>query len=182
MENLFPPNKREARLFFKSRRVALSATRQKEAAQKLFNTLVPLPSPFPYVLSFMPIGSEIDITPINHLLAQEGRLLLPKVSGDKLLIYRVENIDQDLSLSSLGIPEPSMRAPLFPVDKISLVLVPALGFDKQNNRLGFGRGYYDRFLRSLPRTPCYGVGFTEQLVQQLPLDPHDLPLTAVYLF
>lgn len=182
MANLSHKNKTEARLFFKKQLDSLSPARRKNAAEQLFSSLASLLTSYPHVLSFMPTDLEINTIPFNRLLAGEGRLLLPKVSGDDLHIYKVNNIDHDLTPSPFGIQEPLASNPTFPTDKISLVLVPALAFDVQKNRLGTGHGYYDRFLHTLPSIPLYGVGFTEQLVQQLPTEPHDLPVTELFLF
>ena len=65
-------------------------------------------------------------------------------------------------------------------EKIELVIVPGLAFDQAGRRLGRGKGYYDRFLFSLPsKTPKIGLAFSFQIVEQVPCDPHDFPLTSV---
>ena len=73
-------------------------------------------------------------------------------------------------------------------DQMDLILVPGVGFDRQGNRLGFGRGYYDRLLRPLREEPLsaetkktllIGLAFECQLVDQLPIDPHDVAMDAI---
>ena len=68
----------------------------------------------------------------------------------------------------------------FPSDKLDLVIVPALGYDKRGNRLGRGKGYYDRFLKGLSEhTYCLGLAFDFQIVPDLPTNPNDIPVDKV---
>lgn len=65
-------------------------------------------------------------------------------------------------------------------EQVGFVVVPGVGFDKQNYRLGYGAGYYDRYLpRLLPQTPLWGAAFSEQLIEELPTQEHDVALTGV---
>ena len=65
-----------------------------------------------------------------------------------------------------------------PLEDIDLVIVPGVAFDKYNMRLGRGHGYYDRFLSSLPdRTKTIGLAFDFQVVENLPKDSHDIPVS-----
>jgi 5-formyltetrahydrofolate cyclo-ligase len=69
-----------------------------------------------------------------------------------------------------------------PLDKIDCILVPALGFDQENYRIGYGQGYYDRFLASVGSIHTIGVGFQEQLCEELlPRDPWDVPVKELIL-
>lgn len=68
----------------------------------------------------------------------------------------------------------------FPSRKLDLVIVPALAFDKKNNRLGRGKGYYDRFLEKLSdRTKSIGLAFDFQILADLPVEKNDLPVDTV---
>ncbi len=140
------------------------------------------------VLSFCSLPQEIDTSALNFVLAKQWRLLLPKVEQEQLKIYRVTNLEQDLVLSSWGILEPKPEVCLeVPLKDIPCVLVPALGFDKMNMRIGYGKGFYDRLIAQIraiaPKTRVIGIGFHEQLFsKELPLEPHDQPLDEVFLF
>ncbi len=108
------------------------------------------------ILSFTPIGSEIDLKPLNNYLKEKGLLFLVPYKVDALI-----------------------EAPLNEVD---CILVPALGFDREKFRLGYGKGYYDRFLAGVGDIPTIGVGFKEQLCDELlPHDPWDIPVTELLL-
>lgn len=63
-----------------------------------------------------------------------------------------------------------------------IILVPGLAFDQHKHRIGYGRGYYDQLISKHPEVPAWGVAFREQLVDTLPIDPWDQPLTTLHLF
>lgn len=108
------------------------------------------------ILSFSPFGSEIDLGPLNQILAAENRLCL--------VPYRIESLIE------------------VPLSKIDCILVPGLGFDKEKYRIGYGRGDYDRFLAQTKDILTIGVGFREQLCEELlPRDPWDIPVKELIL-
>lgn len=134
------------------------------------------------ILSFAPFDHEIDIWPLNHHLASEKRLLLPKVVGNELHIYWVENLEELLH-SDWGIQEPDpQKCQRAAFEEISLVLVPGLAFDENFHRIGYGKGYYDRLLPKLLKAKKIGVGYQEQL-HPTPFHPKssDYPLDELIL-
>ncbi len=138
---------------------------------------------FSKILSFSPKSKEINLWSLNKQLALENRLYLPKVNVLNLDVFEVTSPDNQLIKGKFNIlePDPTKCKKIDP-SKISCVLVPAIVFDKNNNRLGFGRGYYDRFLQSLNCTKL-GVGFLEQLSHsKLPHELHDIKLDHLFLF
>ena len=134
------------------------------------------------ILSFYSIGSEIDLAPLNAILAQAGRLMANRVEHGNLVPYHV-SADQELILSPFGIPEPDpAKARKAALSEIDLILVPGLAFDSQKYRLGYGKGHYDKLLSQIGDIPTLGVGFQEQLsVDPLPRDPWDLPVEELML-
>lgn len=103
------------------------------------------------------------------------RLTIPRIKGEELESIYFEGLHQ-LKKNSIGILEPGQGSET-PVEKIDLVLIPTLLADHRGNRLGYGKGYYDRFLRSC-RADCIraGVSLLEQ-VEEIPAEPHDIRLT-----
>ncbi len=94
----------------------------------------------------------------------------------------VANLNQHLRLGSYGIKEPKRsQCPSVEVEKINLIIVPGVAFDRRNNRLGRGQGYYDRFLSEVPSSiPTFGLAFDFQIVPQLPHQPeHDVRVSRV---
>lgn len=135
------------------------------------------------ILSYWPIGSELDLAPLNRVLAQEGRLLLAGVFDDKIIPFEIRDPDTELKLVRMRIwePDPSRCLPV-EISQIDFVLVPALCFDRKNNRLGYGEGWYDRFLSKYPELYSIGVGYQEQLSNELiPKDIWDIPVREVIL-
>ncbi len=134
------------------------------------------------ILSFYPIGSEIDLSLLNHSLQEKGCLYLPRMEEGRLVPYLFSAKDR-LVLSRWKIPEPDPQwARKGNMSQIDLILVPGLAFDAQKQRLGYGKGIYDRFLATCPRVASLGVGFKEQLSSEaLPTDPWDVPVGGLML-
>ena len=93
----------------------------------------------------------------------------------------VNNLDHDLEMGPYGIQQPRMpQAEALPMEDIDLSIVPGVAFDKQNHRLGRGAGYYDRFLMSFPSgKPTIGLAYDFQILDSLPTEEHDIPVTRV---
>jgi len=176
--------KEALRLFLKEKRAKISKKQRKYAREDCYAELKTLLHLFPYVLSFASTDDEINLDLLNRDLAKEGRLLLPKVVDDYLVPHLVTDLDKQLKPSKWGICEPiSSKTEEIKLEKISCLLVPALGFDTHKHRLGYGMGYYDRLIHKLAHTPAFGIGFKEQMVSDpLPIEPHDRRLTRLYLF
>ena len=180
--------KKDMRAPLKMKRSAISPERRRDAQASLLSSLCPLLKQFKTILSFYNLPDEIDTLPLNTFLAEEGRLLLPKISEDSLLIYRVQNPHCDLLFHKWGLQEPDpSKCPQVTLGTIDCVLVPGLGFDKDRQRIGYGKGHYDRLLaqfRQLAVPPItIGLGFKEQFCEGgLPCEPHDIALNRVRLF
>ncbi|NGX62711.1 MAG: 5-formyltetrahydrofolate cyclo-ligase [Candidatus Anoxychlamydiales bacterium] len=138
---------------------------------------------FSNILSFASKPKEINLWLLNKKLALENRLFLPKVKSDDLEVYEVTDLDNQLIKGRFNILEPDPnKCKKIEAKNISCVLVPAIVFDKNNNRLGYGRGYYDKFLSNL-KCPILGIGFLEQLFdKKLPVQEHDIKLNHLLLF
>jgi len=138
---------------------------------------------FSKILSFASKTKEVNLWNLNKKLAAENRLLLPKTDIDNLKIFEVINLENQLIKGKFNIlePDPSKCKEVTPKD-ISCVLVPGIVFDKNNNRIGHGWGYYDRFLKSIT-CPILGVAFIEQQCdEKLPIESHDIKLNHLLLF
>lgn len=128
------------------------------------------------VMAFVGAKGEPDTDPLFARLAADGkRLLLPRVDGHTLVIG--DGLAPRVT-SSFGISEP--QGPTIDPSEVQLVLVPGLAFAADGARLGYGGGYYDRFLALLDeQVPTVGVCFNEQLVDALPTDAHDVRVHRV---
>ena len=132
------------------------------------------------VVLYHALPDEVDTKRLlDNALLTGKRVLLPKVVGDDLEL-RVYEGEASLTLGAFGIFEPD--GPLFPqdeYDKVDLVVVPGMAFDAYFNRLGRGKGYYDRLLPRLPRAYRMGICFPYQMTAQLPCEEHDIRMNEV---
>lgn len=107
------------------------------------------------------------------------RIVLPKMQADGALVHlEFEGLHQ-LKRNAWGIPEPAQGTELAPA-KLDFVLVPLLAADRHGNRLGYGKGFYDRFLSAV-NPACKKVGYSllDLCADELPHDAWDVPLTHV---
>lgn len=115
------------------------------------------------IASYQPLPGEPDVTEFNQWAADQFQLVFPKVIADDLQFAA-----GPVRPGRFGIAEPIGEG----VDSIDLVLLPALAIDRQGNRLGKGKGFYDRFLANY-EGPCYAVVFDEEVLESLPTESHD---------
>jgi len=135
----------------------------------------------PMVSAYWPIGSEIDPFPLIRRLKNEGGadICLPRVEDDGPMSFRAWAPGNPLEDRPFGLQEPLADTPIV---SPTLVLTPLLGFDRKGNRLGYGKGHYDRALadlRAKGRVFVCGLAFFGQEVDEVPAEPHDIPLDWV---
>jgi 5-formyltetrahydrofolate cyclo-ligase len=86
----------------------------------------------------------------------------------------------DLEIGHYGIREPrAERMAVVPLDEIDAILIPAVAFDRSGRRVGYGGGYYDRFLLKVPRAARIAAVFACQIVPEVQADPHDIPIQRI---
>ncbi len=135
------------------------------------------------VMLFLSTPEEVDTAPLALRAWQAGKtVVVPKVSWDQRRMLPVEI--SSLNSASMTVTGPGVREPIagkpIPVDFIDLVIVPGLGFTRTGHRIGRGMGFYDRFL-AMPEfigISC-GMAFEDQIVEQLPILDHDIPLNML---
>ena len=126
------------------------------------------------VMAFVGFNGEPDTDPLFARLAVDGkRLLLPRVEPSGIV---VADGNSPLVTSKFGVHEPTGTE--VELGEIDLVIVPGLAFTPAGDRLGYGLGYYDRFLPTVS-APSVGVCFEDQLIDEMPLAPHDVRVGAV---
>ena len=125
--------------------------------------------------------SEVDTRILLDGLLDEGfEVIVPKVNVERhsLTHHKITSAGQ-LHPGTFGIPEPSGNAEsIDDLHKIDLVIVPGVGFDLSGNRLGYGGGYYDVFLREI-RAFRVGLSYDFQVVDALPCKPEDAAMDAI---
>ncbi|MEN9821602.1 MAG: hypothetical protein RLZ04_28 [Actinomycetota bacterium] len=128
------------------------------------------------VMAFVGFRGEPDTDPLFARLAVDGkRLLLPRVEGPDIVVCDGAG---PMQTSGYGVSEPT--GPALGADVVDLVIVPGLAFTLDGGRLGYGGGFYDRFLPTLRNgVISVGVCFDEQVVDHLPVEAHDIRVARV---
>ena len=132
------------------------------------------------VLGFAGYGSEINTDEILQETLSSGKALyLPRVEENEMHFYRVYNLSE-LQIGYKGIREPSGDTERFVYDSElagrTLMLMPGVAFDLFRNRMGYGKGFYDRFLADKPKLQLrtIGIGHACQMVEEIPCDEYDI--------
>lgn len=131
------------------------------------------------IAAYYPVRGEVDILPLLSRLLRRGKtLLLPRVVGKgEMVMTRVTRLKDAKPAGPLGIPE--VGGPPWE-QGIDAALVPGVAFDSAGYRLGYGGGYYDRWIEKYPDLITLGCFFSFQHTPSLPLEPHDRPLSYVF--
>lgn len=118
--------------------------------------------------------NEVDTRLMIEKSIKDGkRVILPKIINGELFPIQIEDLD-NLREGPYGIKEPS-DAEGVDLSEIELIFVPGIVFDKKGYRIGYGGGYYDRFLSKLPsNTIKIGLAFSEQIIEQIPHEDWDI--------
>lgn len=179
-----PPSKDSLRARLRARRDALPAAARAAWSEHLAELGAPALrerlGPAAIVAAYWPLRSEADPRPLARALQAAGAALaLPVVEGEAMRFRAWSGGERDLEPAGFGALGPGTVAP---VVQPTLVLVPLLGFDTTGHRLGWGKGYYDRFLAGAAGSAgpfAVGIAFACQKVAAIPSEPHDVRLDAV---
>lgn len=130
------------------------------------------------IAAYWHLADEPDITPLIEQWWKEGKtVLLPEVIDETNMRWHTFQGKERMTADMLDI-QTSIGEVFTQYETIDCVIVPGRAFDKENHRLGRGRGYYDRFLALTPALRI-GVAFPYQRVEMVPTDIHDLPMHKV---
>lgn len=172
----------------RARRDALDPAERAAAVQAIEARLVGSPAleTAHVVHCYVGIGSEVGTEAlIRGLLMRGQRVICPRVAGPGVLEHLEVTDIESLVVGPMGLREPDVdRAERVDLDEIDVMLVPALAFDRSGIRLGYGGGYYDRAISELRdredgRAVTVGLGFDQQVVDELPREAHDQPVDLI---
>ena len=172
-------DKKSARSYLRQKRSELSKEYLKEASRRLCELLTSLDEfkNADSVLLFYPLGNEPDLLAVMSKAIELGKKVAFPISFPEtstLEFHEVASIDE-MKVGTYKIAEPSFDAPLITITKKTLCIVPALAIDKQGFRIGYGKGYYDRFLASFVGVSASAV-FDDFVCEALPTEATDVPL------
>lgn len=132
------------------------------------------------ILCYCALGSEVDTAEIINQTLKDGKVLaLPKcIDNNGLLNYYIVNSEDSLIKGMFGISEPDDSCKLLDDFSDSICIVPALSFDRKGYRLGYGKGYYDRFLEKYGGISV-GLCYNDLISKDLPINEFDKNVNAV---
>ena len=126
------------------------------------------------VFAYIDCRPEVETRDFIRSCWQSGRkVAVPRVAGKAMNFYYISSFDE-LKRGSMNIPEPDGQAALCADDQEdALILMPGVAFDRERNRIGYGGGYYDRYLALHPAHPTIAAAFSFQLFDHIPSHPFD---------
>lgn len=129
------------------------------------------------VMAYWSVKGEVNTHDFIKKWSGQKRIILPSVEGDAINLKLYQDTSKLISGELYSIPEPG--GPIFTdYESIGLIIVPGIAFDQNNNRMGRGKAYYDRFLCSSKAVKA-GVCFHFQLFDEIPADVHDIRMDMV---
>ena len=133
------------------------------------------------LLIYAPLENEINLLPLAHVARKRGiPVAFPRCDKETgTMQFYILPEGQKLTPGAYGIPEPPENTPLCHPDKRALCIVPALSYDLAGNRIGYGKGYYDRYLSTFPGVTI-GATYASMLLRNVPVEAHDIPVDRLF--
>ena len=170
-------DKRQIRQEIKHRKQGITPDERERLSRQICRAIESLPG-FERVVHLMlyhALPDEVDTRPLLSKWARDKQLYLPIVDGDDLIVAPYAG--GDMKQGAFHIWEPTDTTAIDPA-RLEWIVVPGVAFDRQMNRLGRGKGFYDRLLQQTPARKigiCYGL----QLVDEIPTEPHDMKMDLI---
>jgi 5-formyltetrahydrofolate cyclo-ligase len=132
---------------------------------------------------YFPIGSEVNTFEIiKHSLSTKKTIGLPRIiDANRIVFFKIiENSFEVIKMTKgkYGILENSTSDSI--IEEMDLLIVPGIAFDLQGNRIGYGKGYYDRFLSKGKASYIIGLAFEKQIINKIPKTENDIPVNALF--
>ena len=174
-------DKTALRTELKARRFSLTPEERKEKSRRIVDALIRETGGFSAILAYASKEPEVEtLSYISRMIDAEKTVAVPIIEKEThtLRLSRLSSIS-DLEVSTFNVPEPiSAETPISPKD-IECVILPMVGFDRKGNRLGYGAGYYDRFLAANPHVKKIGLAFACQEVSAVPTEEYDMRMDEI---
>ena len=130
------------------------------------------------IYGYLPYNQEVRTVPmLEKAIADGKKVAVPKVYGDELKFIYLDDLSA-VEKGYAGIPEPVADGPVAD-DETALVLMPGLAFDRDGHRIGYGGGFYDKFLAQEPNHPTLALCYDFQMLPKLQTEEFDIPVDQV---
>ncbi len=156
----------------------------RDCSERLVSTLQPLVDTPEQLRIFLyaALTHEVRLLSLLIRFPQHAYYFPRCLPGHRLAFHRVVHAGQELVPGAMNIPTPLPHLPTLPAAEADIIIVPGLAFTLEGDRLGYGGGYYDRLLASLPQNiPTLALALPEQILPTLPTDEHDVRCTVNHL-
>jgi 5-formyltetrahydrofolate cyclo-ligase len=155
-------------------------------SHKIITTIMELPQfvNFKNIMLYINFNNEVDTHSLTTWCLDNGKTVIAPYCVQKerkIVPFEIKNLSDDLTKSTFGVMEPKHNIlKEVSLQNIDLIIVPGVIFDIHCNRIGFGAGYYDRFLCKKPKnTVTIGIAYDYQIIDSVPTDKYDVPLDFV---
>jgi 5-formyltetrahydrofolate cyclo-ligase len=169
-------DKKTFRKIYREKREQIPAALRREESARILTALrqMPLYRNSRKIFTYYSVNSEVDTLDFIQAALSEGKEIYLPVCGKNhtMSLHQIHNLD-DVMEGAYQIPVPADQTQPLNPEKLDLVIVPGLSFDRQGYRMGYGGGYYDRFLSCLRPGIAVGVCYTGLLVPEVPRDAFD---------
>ena len=166
-------------LRYKYKEIRKNIKNKEELDKSIFNKIVNLEEykQSDLILTYISLKEEVDtIKLIKYSLEEGKKVAAPKCEGNYIVFYYIRSIEA-LVEGSFGILEPETNQKVTDFTN-SICIVPGVAFDKQNNRIGYGRGFYDRFLKNYTGIKI-GLTYKECICDKIDADENDVKLDEI---
>ncbi|MCP1662295.1 MAG: 5-formyltetrahydrofolate cyclo-ligase [Methanocalculus sp. MSAO_Arc1] len=152
-----------------------------EKSRRICSHLMKMIQPKETVMVYTSKEKEVNTVPlITMLLAYKNPVIVPIIQKEDYTLRLSYLEDMGVLIpSTFGVPEPIGSEIPARGEDVDTIILPMLGFDRRGGRIGYGAGYYDRFLSMHPEIRKIGIAFAFQEIEALPLDPHDIIMDAI---
>ena len=174
-------NKKEMRAIIRAQKRAMTEDQIVSASKRLGEQLraCELYQNAKTVYGYLPYNQEVRTVPmLEQAIADGKRVAVPKCYGEEMRFLYIRDFEKEVAPGYAGIPEPIADEPVAD-DKTALVLMPGLAFDPMGHRIGYGGGFYDRFLSNEPDHPTLALCYGFQMVDHLETEEFDIPVDQV---
>ena len=136
------------------------------------------------IMLYLSFNKEVNTYPLARWCLDNGKTVIAPYciqSQREIVPYKITNLIGDLTKSDFGVMEPKYDIlEKVNIEDIDLIIVPGVVFDENCNRIGFGAGYYDRFLpKRLKKTPAIGIAYDYQVIDNVPTSEYDVTLDYI---
>lgn len=173
-------DKKELRREIRDKKRAMTVQEIETASEKLAQLFFQSPQycRAKTIYGYLPYNQEVRTVPMLLKALEDGkRVAVPKVYGDEMKFIYMTELSQ-VEKGYAGIPEPIADGPVAHEPE-ALVLMPGLAFTKDGRRMGYGGGFYDKFLAQEPNHPTLALCYAFQIVEHLPTEEYDVPVDCV---